>query len=119
VLLTIPDPGLAQLIASPMLLAQLWPGASHEVMLLVHLLRMSGASLAEVLVVGLVQLLTPPATTPLPPVGLAWKSVVLSAIARREDGEPVAEPHARTADITWLEVTDVAVSGRSGLRMAV
>ena len=117
-ILTIPDASLAELIASPVLLAQMWPGASHEVMLLVHLLRMSGSSLADALAIGLVQLLTP-AATPLPPIGLAFERAILSAIARREDGERVAHPHSRAAEVTWLEVTDVAVSGRSGLRMAV
>ena len=118
VILTIPESGLAELIASPVLLAQMWPGASNEIMLLVHLLRMSGPSLAEVLAVGLIQLLTPPALVSLPQVGLVWQGAILSAVARREDGERVAEPHTRTSEVRWLEVTDVAVAGRSGLRVA-
>jgi len=117
VLLTIPDAGLAELLASPALLAQMWPGATDEVMLLVHILRMSGPSLAGVLAVGLVQLLTPPGTNPFSQIGLTWMSTVLSAVARREDGERVAEPHARTTEVRWLEVTDVAVAGRSVLRV--
>ncbi len=118
--MTIPDDGLAELLSSPALLAQMWPGASSEVMMLIHLLRMSGSSLAEVLAIGLVQLLTPPSTVmPLSLVGLALKTAVLSAVALQEDGERVAEPHLRTVEVRWLEVTDVAVGGRSGLRMAV
>jgi hypothetical protein len=118
VILTFPDVGLAELIASPALLAQMWPGASHEVMMLVHMLRMSGQSLAEVLAIGLVQLLTPAVTTTSPQVGLAWERATLSGVARREDGERVAEPHARPAEVRWLEVTDVAAAGRSAFRMA-
>jgi hypothetical protein len=117
--MTIPDDGLAELLASPALLAQMWPGASSEVMMLIHLLRMTGSSLAEVLAIGLVQLLTPPAGMPLSLVGLALRTAVLTAVALQEDGERVAEPHLRTAEVRWLEVTDVAVGGRSGLRMAV
>ena len=94
----------------------MWPGASDDVMMLVHLLRMSSPSLAGVLAVGLVQLLTPPATSSFSQIGLAWMSTILSAVARREDGVRVAEPHARTTEVRWLEVTDVAVAGRSGVR---
>ena len=118
VLLTIPDAGLAELVASPALIAQMWPGTANEVMLLVHLLRMCRPSLADVLAIGLIQLLTPSASMTPPPIGLAYSRVILSAIARREDGQRVAQPHERITEITWLEVTDVAVSGRSGLRMA-
>jgi hypothetical protein len=118
VLLTIPDQGLAELIASPSLLAQMWPGAVQDVMVLFHLLRMSRPSVAEALAIGLIQLLTPPAAVPMASLGLAYSRVILSAVARREDGELVAEPHARVSEIVWLEVTDVAVSGRSGIRLA-
>lgn len=118
VILTIPDAGLAEVIASPVLLAQMWPGARHEVMMLLHMLRMSGQSLAEILAIGLVQLLTPAVTTTLSQVGLAWERATVSGVARGEDGERVAEPHARPAEVRWLEVTDVAAAGRSALRMA-
>jgi len=118
VLLMIPDAGLAELIASPVLIAQVWPGAVNDVMLLVHVLRMSGPSLAEVLALGLLTLLTPPVTGQVPPVELAYDMAVLRAVARSEDGKRVTEPHLRMADVFWLEVADIAVSGRSGLRMA-
>lgn len=117
--MTIPDDGLAALLASPALLAQIWPGASGEVMMLIHLLRVTGSSLAEVLAIGLVKLLTPSTALPQSLVGLALKTAVLSAVALQEDGQRVAEPHRRTAEVRWLEVTDVAVGGRSGLKMAV
>jgi hypothetical protein len=54
----------------------------------------------------------------LPQVGLAWERATLSGVAWAEDGERVAEPHERTAEVRWLEVTDVAAAGRSALRMA-
>lgn len=118
VTLTIPDLGLAELIASPGLLGQVWPDATREVMMLFHVLRMAGPSLADVLGIGLVQLLAPPTTAPASQLSLTHKTAALSALARAETGDPVPTPHIRPTDVAWLEVTDVTVDGRSGLRMA-
>lgn len=116
--MTIPDASLASLMASPALLAQMWPSGSHEVMMLVHLLRMAGPSLAEVLALGLVRLLMPPAAATSSQIWLAHKVALVSANARTGTGDQIAAPHTRPADVVWLEMTDVAVAGRSGLRMA-
>ena len=116
--LTVPDAGLAELMASPVLLAQMWPGASHEVIMLIQVLRMSVPSLTEALALGLISLLTPPAGRPTAVISLAYKSAVLSAVARKKAGARVTSPHARPGEVCRLEVTDLAVGGQSGLRMA-
>lgn len=118
VILVIPDPGLAQLAASPALLAQLWPGACGEVMFLLQVLRLSFPSLADALTVGLISVLTPPTETLTAQIFLTYKTVVLSAVARSQGGDRVTAPHLRPADIWRLEITDLSVDGRSGLRLA-
>ena len=118
VILVIPDPGLAQLAASPVLLAQLWPGAWEEVMFLLQMLRLSVPSLAEALTVGLISVLIPPAETLSAQIFLAYRTVVLSAVAHSQAGDRVTTPHLRPADIWRLEITDLSAGGRSGLRLA-
>ena len=118
VILIIQDAGLAELVASPVLLAQVWPGAFDEVMMLIQVLRMSVPSLAEALAVGLVSMLTPAIGTPSPRISLAYRSAVLSAAAASEAGDRIAAPHLRPAEVWRLEVTDLVVGGQSGLRLA-
>lgn len=117
VILVIQDAGLAELVASPVLLAQVWPGAFDEVMMLIQVLRMAVPSLAEALAVGLVSMLAP-AGTPSPRISLAYRNAVLSAVAGSEAGDRIAVPHLRPAEVWRLEVTDLVVGGQSGLRLA-
>ena len=92
-ILVIPDPGLAQLIASPVLLAQMWPGACDEVMMLIHVLRMSVPSLAEALGLGLISVPAPPAQAAgSAQIGLAYERAVLSAVAGSEAGDAGRRP---------------------------
>jgi hypothetical protein len=118
VILTIPDTALAELVACPVLLAQMWPGACDEVRILVQVLRLSVPSLAEVLAFGLVSMLTPPRAIPSAQISLVHSSAVLVALAQNEAGECVIAPHLRPADVWRLEITDLAVGGQSGLRLA-
>jgi hypothetical protein len=117
VLLTVPDAGLEVLLASSVLLKQTWPGASQEAMMLIQVLRVAAPSLADVLAIGLVSLLTPSTGRSAAEVALVHQRAVLSAIARRESGARVTAPHTHPCDVTWLEVTDLAVAGRSCLGM--
>ena len=117
-LVTVPDAGLSQLLASQLLLSQMWPEVSQEVMMLVHVVRISVPSLAEVLAVGLIALVTPATGKLSADVGLAHKRAVVTGVARRcEDGSRVTSPHSRPGEVTWLEVRDVNVAGCSALRM--
>jgi hypothetical protein len=116
VILVIADAGLDQLIASPVLLAQMWPGACDEVKMLLQVLRMSFPSLAHALAVGLITVLG--AAEDSPRIALGYGAAVLSAVARGEAGDPVAAPHLRSGSVLRLEVTDLSVGGQSGLRLA-
>jgi hypothetical protein len=117
-LVTVPDSGLNELLASPELLSQTWPGADQEVMTLVQVLRIAEPSLEEALAVGLVKLLTPATGKASANIGLTHRRTVLTGIARRRDSHSrVLSPHARLGEVTWVEVRDFAVEGRSGLRL--
>jgi hypothetical protein len=116
-LLTVPDPGLYAVLASPSLLSQAWPGCEREVMTLIHVLRIAEPSLMEALAIGLVAMLTPARNTGSSLLGLTYKRAGLFAVARNYDsGKRVASPHTRPAEVTMLEVQDVAVEGRSAPR---
>jgi hypothetical protein len=117
-LVTVPDADLSQLLASPALLAQTWPSASQEVMMLVHVLRISVPSLAEALTVGLLKLVTPPTGRASADVGLAYKRAVLNGVARRGDGARVMSPHARPSEVTCIDVRGLVVAGRASFGMA-
>jgi hypothetical protein len=120
-LVTVPDAGLNELLSSPFLLAQTWPGSLQEVMTLVHVLRIAEPSFHEALEVGLIKLITTTSTLrkATATIGVTHKRAVLTGVARRrEDGVCVLTPHTCPREVTWLEVRDVAVEGRSGLRMA-
>jgi len=116
--LTVPDAGLEGILASTMLLAQLWPGAVEEVKIVIQVLLTARPSLAEALSVGLVRMLAPVGGAPASLVVLAYQSVVLSALAADKAGEAVAEPHLRPADVWQLAVADVVVGGRPALSRA-
>lgn len=117
-ILVVPDSGLQQLIASAALMAQTWPGAWQEVLLFIQVLRMSVPSLAEALKVGLISVLTWSADSTSPRIDLGYGTAVLTAIAGSEAGEHVVAPHLRPAEVRRLEITDLAVGGLSGLRLA-
>ena len=118
VILVVPDAGLAQLAASPVLLAQMWPAACEEVMMLIHLLRMSAPSLAEVLAMGLIAILAPTAGMISSQISLTYRTAMLTADAIGENGERIGTPHLRPADVRRLVVTDLSAGGRSALRLA-
>jgi hypothetical protein len=115
--LTVPDAGLETLMASSALVKRVWPSAYQEAMMLIHLLRIATPSLADALALGLIGMLTPASRKPTAEIALAHKGAVLSAVARRESGNRVMAPHTRPGDVTHLEVTDLAVAGRSCLGM--
>lgn len=113
----VPDAALCALLASPALLSRAWPGAELEVMTLLQVLRVAEPSLVEVLAIGLVAMVTPVAETGSTVIRLVHKRAVLTAAARcRATGERVASPHTRLQEVTMLEVRDLVVEGRSGLR---
>jgi hypothetical protein len=118
VILIVPDLRLQQLVTSALLLAQAWPGAWEEVMLLIQVLRMSAPSLAEALKVGLISVLAPAPDLTSAQISLGYGSTILSALAGSETDERVAAPHLRIAEVYRLDITDLTVGGNSALRLA-
>lgn len=111
--MTVPDHGLAELLASQGLLLQTWHDAARDVMMLLHILCTAMPTLADVLAVGLV-VLAPAATGSV--LVLHHRRATLTAIARRDDGSEVAAPQDCLREITRLEVRDVCVNaGRTWL----
>ena len=115
-LVTISDPGLSALLASQVHLVQAWPDAAREVMKFIIVLRCSGSSLAEVLALGMVALVAPAAAQR--GFDLRYRRTSMSAVGRREDGTAVAHPYMHPDEITCIEILDITVDGRAGLRTA-
>jgi hypothetical protein len=118
VILTAPDADLAHLLVSAALLAQMWPGAYEEVQMLIQLLKLAVPALAQALSGGLITALTAPTGPPSAQISLAYRAAVLSGTAGNRAGEPVITPHLRAAEVWRLQITDLAVAGVSGLRLA-
>lgn len=118
VILTVADAALAHLLASPVLLAQAWPGAYGDAMALIQALRCA-PTLIVVLAAGLVEMLIPPTGEPSAVITLAHRSAVLTAVAGDRDGAAITEPHLRPESVRRLAITEMSVGGRSGLRLAV
>src|SRR5262245_18117129 len=78
--LTVADATLAHLLASQVLLAQVWPGAYGDVMALIQALRFA-PTLIVVLAAGLIEMLIPPPGEPSAVIALAYRSAVLTALA--------------------------------------
>lgn len=119
-LLVVPDAGLDALLRSPMLIEQMWPGASREVMVLfTFLMNPAFATLREVLLLGLVGLMTPAAGANLARISLSYRSVVLVALAGNADWKLIESPYERLDSVEALQILDVAVGGRAALKAAV
>jgi hypothetical protein len=116
-LVTVPDSGLGELLASRVLMERLWQGTTEEVQTLVQVLRIAEPSLQDVLDVGLVRLTTT-AGKPSGSSGLSYERAVVTGVARRGDGRRVPDAARRAREVTWLEVRDVAAGGRSALGRA-
>ena len=117
-IISVSNPGLEALLASAALLAQMWPTAAEDVMVLLGALMLAGATLADVLRNGLVRMLPPGPGTTEPQVSLACGQVVLSASAADSRGEPVPSPYLRPSDVWRLAVADLAIGGISVLSQA-
>jgi hypothetical protein len=112
------DPWLAALLASAVLLAQLWPAAAEDVMVLLDELRLAGTTLADALQNGLVRVLEPVPGTADPHLSVACGQAVLSGLARSRDGELVRDPHLRPSEVCHLAVANLVVGGVSALSRA-
>ena len=86
--------------------------------MLIHILRMSFPSLAEVLAMGLIAILAPAAGMISSQISLVYRTAVLTADAAGENGEQIGSPHLRPADVRRLVVTELSAGGRSALRLA-
>jgi hypothetical protein len=87
-------------------------------MVMVQVLRLSIPSLADALTVGLITVLGPAAEAVAAQISLGYQTVTLTALAGGADGDKVAEPHLHPAEVTRLEITDLRVDNRTGLRLA-
>ena len=116
-ILTVADHGLEVLLASAALLAQRWPTAAEDVMVILGAILLAGATLADVMRNGLIRVLAPVPGAPFQ-LSLACGQAVLTASAAGPHGEPVADPHLRPSEVCRLAVTGIAVSGSSVLEPA-
>jgi hypothetical protein len=116
-IITVPNPWLGALLASASTLAQMWPTAAEDVMVIVEALWLA-ATFAEVIQNGFVSVVAPVPGTPESQLSLACGPVVLSAFAADRRGEPVSGPHLRPSDVWRLTVADLAVGGMSVLSQA-
>jgi hypothetical protein len=112
------DPWLKTLFASAMLVAQLWPAMAEDVMIMIGLLQLSGATLADALRNGLVRILEPVPGSAASQLSLACGQAVLTGLAYDHGGEPVHDPHLRIPEVCRLAVTDLVVGGVSALSRA-
>lgn len=115
--LTVPDPGLAAFLVSPPAPSSAWSIAWEDVKAFLQFLRKS-ASLAHVMATGMMELVALPADAASGQVVLADGPIVLNGIAGDEAGVTVLTPYSESASVRRLTVTDLAVDGRSGLRLA-
>jgi hypothetical protein len=117
VILTVPNAELDALLASQPALSNVWSAAWEDVKAFLQFLRKS-ASLAHVLAMGMVELVTPiPEACP-GRVVFVDGPIVLNGIAGDKAGVTVLIPYVETASVRQLVVTDLTVGGRSALRMA-
>lgn len=86
--------------------------------MLIQVLRKSVPSLGEALALGLITILAPIAGMISSQIALSYRTVILRADAVDGNGENVMAPHLRLAEVQRLVVTDLAVGGQSGLRLA-
>lgn len=117
VILTVPDTRLATLLASQSAASNAWSVLWEDVKAFLQFLRKS-VSLAHVLAMGVMELVTPAIEATPGQVVLADGPIVLSGIAGDEAGVTILTPYLETASVRQLTVTDLTVGGHSGLRMA-
>ena len=110
------DASLAEVLASSTLITQTWPRASDDVFLLVHLIKVTLPSLAEVLSTGLVTL-----TSASPGIGefsLGLGLAELTGYAQTKDRKPVLDPKRHANAVVCINVVDVVAEGRSAVKGA-
>jgi hypothetical protein len=117
VFITVPDAGLNALLGSQSALSNAWAIAWEDVKIFLQVLRKS-VSLAHVMAMGMVELLSPSKDAAPGQVVLADGPIVLNGIAGDETGATILAPHADTASVRHLTITNLTVGGHSGLRLA-
>lgn len=110
------DATLAELLTSSAAIAQTWPRAGDDVLLLVHILKISLPSLADALATGLVVLVTcSPRDAELT---LSAGDAVLRGLAQDDLGGRIADPRRRAREVLQLQILDVVAEGRSAMKVA-
>ena len=93
-----------------------WPQAGDDVLLLVHILKISQPSLAQALATGLVVLATWSQRDA--ELTLAAGDAVVRGLAQDDNGGPVPDPRRRAHEVLQLLVLDVVAEGRSAMKVA-
>ena len=110
------DAWIAEMLASSALITQTWPQASDDVFLLVHLIKVTLPSLAEVLSTGLVTLTS--ASLESTELSLGLGLAELTGHAQTKDREPVTDPRSYANDVVCINIVDVVAEGRSAVKVA-
>ena len=116
VILASSDATLADLLASSAAITQTWPQAGDDVLLLVHILKVSQPSLAQALATGLVVLATWSQRDA--ELTLSTGGAVVRGLAQDDNGGPVPDPQRRAHEVLQLLVLDVFAEGRSAMKVA-
>jgi len=107
----VPEPALRRLLGSEAWLRGRWPDGHQDVMLLIHVLRASGETLADAMLTGLITINTPQDAAVLGGVSISHRRARLSGIARGEGDAPATAPHAHPARVQGIAVLDLVVAG--------
>ncbi|MFC7279219.1 hypothetical protein ACFQS1_35105 [Paractinoplanes rhizophilus] len=114
-LVTVPDPGLSQVLESDGMILDRWRDAANDVMVLLQLLLHTAArTLAEVLALGLIVLAASPAARSA--LILQYRRVSLVVLGRRADGSEVTAAQDHPEEVTHLEVHGVRVAALAQAR---
>lgn len=110
------DASLAKVLMSSTLITQTWPQASDDVFLLVHLIKVTLPSLAEVLSTGLVTMTS--ASPGVTQLSLGFGLAELTGYAQTKDRKPVIDPKRHANAVVCINVLDVVAEGRSAMKGA-
>jgi hypothetical protein len=106
----VPEPELRKLLGSEARLRRRWPDGHQDVMLLIHVLRVSGETLLDTMLSGLITINTSQDAAVLGGLSLSHRRAHLSGIAWGEGDAPATAPHAHAARVQGIEVLDLVVA---------
>ena len=105
------DSSVADLLSSSTSIARKWPHAHDDVCLIVHLIKVTLPSLAEVLSLGLIVLTSASKNTS--ELTLTLVVAELRGKAQTKDRNPVTDPSSHCTDVVCIDVVEVLADDRS------